>query len=69
MKSDHMYLTLFGTPYYALVPRRIWYKPWRWNLVGLDLYGSGANAHLASNVTYKEALGLMKLLGATNTED
>ena len=69
MKSNHMYLTLFGTPYYSLIPTRIWYKPWRWNLVGTDLYNSGGYIILATNVTHDEALGLMKILGATNTED
>jgi hypothetical protein len=70
MKSGYMYLTLFGTPYYALIPTRIWYKPWRWDLVGADLYDSAApDVVVATNVTYDEALGLMKILGATNTED
>ena len=70
MKSNHMYMTLFDTPWYALVPKRIWYKPWRWNLVGIPTwFGYEENVTLASNVTYDEAIGLMKILGAANTED
>lgn len=70
-----------GAPY-AYVPKRIWWKPWRWNLQVLRytttkqgaipiaarhmFYGV---ADVVYNLSKLEAIGLMKLYGVLNNFD
>ena len=77
MKSGNMYMMPLDSPWYALTPERIWYKPWRWNLSGYQLHSRIPNAvvynpefqPIASNIRRDEIIALMKLMGAINIGD
>lgn len=47
---------------YALVPYRLWWAPWRWNL-GAYWWSDVGRKPIATNITKAECIGLMKLLG------
>ena len=54
--------------YYALIPQRIWYKPWRWDLDAV-LNSPHLDEHsttIVSNIRRAEIIGLMKIMGAIN---
>lgn len=64
--SNHMYLVPFGSPYYALIPKRRWYAPWIWDLncvEWLELCGMSGIRPLASKLRRAEVIGLMLMLG------
>ena len=46
---------------YAYITERIWYMPWRWNVIAAN-YPRG-DTILANNVSAAEARGLLKVLG------
>jgi hypothetical protein len=77
MQSGNMYMMPLDSPWYALVPTRIWYKPWRWNLDGYLLPSRIRSAvvynadtrPLASNIRYDETIALMQIMGAINIGD
>ena len=49
---------------YGVVPYRVWYRPWRWKLIGI--YLGGPDVVVASNLRRSELVGLMKMLKAYN---
>lgn len=77
MKSGHMYMMPLDSPWFALMPTRIWYKPWRWNLHGALLHkrlGQAAvydsdHTPIASNIRRDELTALMQIMGAYNIGD
>lgn len=73
MLSDHMYMMPLDSPYYALIPKRRWYAPWRWDLrcmgiadVGGQVFETTETCTLVSNLGRDEVIGMMRLLGAIN---
>ena len=67
-QSGAMYMLPLDSKYYALLPERIWWKPWRWDLNGV-LNSPHLDEHLttiASNIRRDEIIGLMKIMGAYN---
>ena len=73
MISDHMYMMPLDSPYYALIPKRRWYAPWRWDLKCCEIvhftgfvFGPSEIRPLASNLRRDEVIGMMRLLGAIN---
>ena len=52
---------------YTVVPWRIWWAPWRWNLDAYmwerDPFAISEAQTIATNITKAECIGLMKLLG------
>lgn len=67
LRSGDMYMFPMLHEIYAVVPRRLWWAPWRWNL---DAYMWGRTPltifpaqTIATNITKAECIGLMKLLG------
>lgn len=77
MQSGNMYLMPVDSPWYALMPTRIWYTPWRWNLHGALLHRRLGQAAIfeseytpiASNIRHDEIIALMKLMGAYHIGD
>jgi hypothetical protein len=67
MKSGYMYMTPYGSEFFALVPTRCWYAPWLWNVEGIPT--EAPPQQLLSKVRRSDAYGLMKILGATNLEN
>lgn len=64
MQAGLLYLPPLDSPYYGLVPSRIWYKPWRWKLTALHL--DGPNTVVASNLRRSEIIGLMRMFRVVN---
>lgn len=61
-----MYMFPASHDIYALVARRVWWAPWRWNLnvywwIGLN--NIRPLDDIATNITKAECIGLMKILG------
>ncbi len=54
---------------YAYVPKRIWWKPWRWNLYILGYPPRNKYFEVVYNLSKLEAIGLMKLRGVLHTFD
>jgi hypothetical protein len=71
MKSGSMHMMPLDSQWYALMPTRIWYKPWRWDLIGVmtSPHLDAHNATIASNIRRKEIIGLMQIMGAYNIGD
>ena len=77
MRSGYMYMMPLDSPWYALVPTRIWYKPWRWDLEGYLLHQRHKQAvvydsdhtPIASNIRREELIALMQIMGAINIGD
>jgi len=71
LQSGAMYMLPLDSPWYALMPTRIWYKPWRWDL-NVVLNSPHLDEHLttiASNIRRDELIGLMKIMGVYNIGD
>lgn len=81
MQSGNMYLMPVDSPWYALMPTRIWYTPWRWNLQGALIPArlwhtpwraavfESEYTPIASNIRHDEIIALMKLMGAYHIGD
>ena len=77
MQSGNMYMMPLDSPWYALVPTRIWYKPWCWNVHGALLHQRREQAvvyesdrtPIASNIRRDELIALMQIMGAYNIGD
>ena len=77
MQSGNMYMMPLDSPWYALVPTRIWYKPWRWDLNGYLLHQrhnqavvyDSPDSRIASNIRHDEIIALMQIMGAYNIGD
>ena len=61
MKHGLMYICQFDAPYYALATERLWWAPWRWKLIALELHKP--ETVLLDNASRDECRGLMKMLG------
>ena len=62
MRSSELYMVKFdlNSDLYACVPRRIWWKPWRWDLYILR-HPLQHNREVVCNLSKGETIGLMKL--------
>jgi hypothetical protein len=61
-----MYMFPVAHDIYAVVPYRLWWAPWRWNLQVYWWTETNNITHpkpVATNITKAECIGLMKLLG------
>ena len=62
MKANVLYVVKFDvtSDLYACVPRRIWWKPWRWDLYVLR-HPLPDTAEVIRDMSKEETIGMMKL--------
>lgn len=65
MDCGYVYLSHIESDVYGYVRTRIWWKPWRSNIRAL-YYDNRHDEVIATNLTYAECVGLMKILGVQN---
>lgn len=79
MQTGTVYMTSIGdldNPIMGVVLKRMWWKPWRYSLQPMYYTSRGAAGYISGsedgevipNLTMKEAIGMMKLMGVTHKD-
>ena len=66
LRAGVMYMYPIAHDIYAVVPHRVWWAPWRWELTvywWVPDVGMSEGETLATNISKAECIGLMKTLG------
>lgn len=62
-----MYMLPMSSEWYGLAPHRVWWKPWRYDLIAAPLYGEWVC--IAHDISKAECIAIMKMLGAVNVDN
>jgi hypothetical protein len=78
IQSNHVYLNAFDSEngIYGVIPKRMWWKPWRWQVVVIltdELTGNAGyiyrwQEYTVRNLSYSGAVGMMKLYGVVHRD-
>jgi hypothetical protein len=73
IKSHHVYMTALNSGVYGVIPSRMFWKPWRWQVVVIlthEITGDTYrwHEHTVHNLSFKGAVGMMKLYGVVHRD-